>query len=96
MKYRIDLVQTVTEGATVFVEAATEEEAEAQVLDMLDDGHSIAEGRIDWKFVEVEQDAEIIGLEPVQDRGPPEGVEIVSLEDPAAMHRAIGRAVGEE
>lgn len=95
MKYRIDLTQTVTEGATVYVEADTEEEAEAQVLDMLDDG----DGSIEWKFVEVEQDAEIIGLEehpPVQDRGPPEGVEMVSLGDPAAMHRAIGRAVGEE
>jgi hypothetical protein len=107
MKYRIDITQTVIEGATVYVEANSQEEAENAAL-------QLAKGNtVQFRFCDVVDDMEIINVEewpPVHDpeppfRGPamreaiaralPEGVEVVSLEDPAAMHRAIARAIGE-
>jgi hypothetical protein len=85
MKYRIDITQTVTEGCTVFVEADCQEEAEDAALEL-------AKGNtVEFRFIDTIDDMEIINVE----EWPPEGIEVVSLDDPAAMHRAIARAVGE-
>jgi hypothetical protein len=57
MKYRIDLVQTVTEGATVFVEADSQEEAEDAALEL-------AKGNtVEFRFIDSVDDMEIIGVE---------------------------------
>lgn len=94
MKYRIDLSQTVIQGATVFVEADSREEAEDAVLTLAEDGAAV-----EWKFVDVVDDMEIVNIEecpPVNELEPPEGVTMLTLEDPATMHAALARAVGED
>lgn len=67
MKYRIDLVQTVVESATVEVEADSREAAEQEALDIATNGVT-ARLAIDWHFIEVEQDAQILLVEEVKPR----------------------------
>lgn len=62
MKYHVHLAQTVTETATVEIEADSDTDAEQQVLDMLDGD---IDPKITWKLADIEQDAEIIGIEEV-------------------------------
>ena len=104
MKYRIDFAQTVTEGCTVFVDADDREAAETKAMAMVTEWTPNPDKpEFKWKFVDVEQDPEIIGCEewpPVNDRGPPidplpEGVTVVSLEDPVELHNVLAGVFGE-
>jgi hypothetical protein len=65
MKYKIDLVQTIYEGATVFVDADSQEEAEDKVYAMLEEVNN-PDGsgpQIEWKFTDCQNDAEITCVE---------------------------------
>ena len=89
MKYRIDLTQTVTEGCTVYVEAEDQDAAENAALQLAVDG------AVEWKFVEVEQEAEVIGSEPCppqRDEPPPYTEREISRSQ--ASIEALFRAAG--
>src|SRR4051812_44286008 len=49
-KYRLGLIQTVVEGATVFVEAGDPEEAERLAIEMVNAGN------VEWRFLQAEED----------------------------------------
>jgi hypothetical protein len=57
MKYRIGLVQTVVEEATVSVEAATAEEAERVALAAANSGN------VEWRFLSAEDPVEIVSVD---------------------------------
>jgi hypothetical protein len=59
-KYKIDLVQTIYEGATVYVDADTQEEAEDKVYQMLEGDNP---PQIEWKFADCQNNAEITSVE---------------------------------
>lgn len=75
-KYRVDFVQTVYEGCTVFVEADDQEAAEAKAMAIVcEQSQDPEKPEFEWKFVEAEGDPEIVGCEewpPIDDRDPPE------------------------
>jgi hypothetical protein len=73
MKYKIDLVQTIYEGATVYVDADSREEAEDKVYAMLEQTNEPPQ--IEWKFTDCQNDAEITCVEEV-----PEG-KVIDLMD---------------
>ena len=56
-KYRVDLVQTVYEGATLYVDADSEEQAGALALE-----HAYDDG-VQWRFTESVGNADIINIE---------------------------------
>jgi hypothetical protein len=74
MKYRITLVQTIYEGATLDIEADTQRAAEEIAQRMADEGSPAVE----WKFAEAQGDPEITSVEewPPQRDEPPEGTVI--------------------
>lgn len=59
-KYRINCVQTVYEGATLFVEADTEEEAWTRAAALIEDGKDADGKDIEWKFLDADGVAEIV------------------------------------
>ncbi|HKV66431.1 MAG TPA: hypothetical protein VJN66_08630 [Rhodanobacteraceae bacterium] len=87
MKYRIDLTQSVTEGCTVYVEAQDQDAAENAALQMAIDG------TVEWKFVEVEQEAEILGVEPCPPEPQPPYTE-AEIERSQRSIEALFRAAG--
>ena len=57
MMYRVDLVQTVIEETTVYVEANTHDEAEVLALQhCFDDG-------VKWNYCDTKDDPEVIAVE---------------------------------
>lgn len=65
MKYRVDLTQTVTEAATVYIEADCQEDAEKKAIDLAygaDPGQPLPDP-LDWRFIEVEGDIEVLSCE---------------------------------
>src|SRR5262245_49197233 len=60
-KYKIDLVQTIYEGATVYVDADSQQEAEDKVYAMLEQTNNPPQ--IEWKFADAQNDAEITCVE---------------------------------
>lgn len=65
--YRIGLMQTVYEGADVYIEANNKEEAEELAMKQAE-GHLTA-GHVEWKFVEALGDIEVVEVDQVV--GPP-------------------------
>jgi hypothetical protein len=57
MIYRIGLTQTVVEEATVFIEAASLEEAEELALKRANDGV------VEWRFLEAPEPIEIVTVD---------------------------------
>jgi hypothetical protein len=60
MMFRVDLVQTVVEEATVFIEANSADEAEALALSKVNDGDI----HVSWHFCDAKGDAEVIEVTP--------------------------------
>ena len=60
--YRVDLVQTVIEETTVYIEANSEEDAATRGLDKA--MHDASEVR--WDFCDAKDDPEVIAVAPVQ------------------------------
>lgn len=57
-KYRINLVQTVYESATLIIEAPNQETAEWLALDRANNGEDM-----EWEFADVAGDVEIVNAE---------------------------------
>ncbi len=56
-RWIIDLVQTVHEGATMSIEAETQEQAEKLALDTV-----YSDNGPEWNFLESEGNAEVVGV----------------------------------
>jgi len=60
-KFRFGLTQTVIEGATVYIDALTQEAAEELVL-----GKAM-QGDVEWRFLEAQGDVEIVTVDKEED-----------------------------
>lgn len=61
MLYRIELAQTITERATIYIEANNEAQAEFLALQQ-----AVESGKVEWRFLDVESDPEIIACNPLE------------------------------
>jgi hypothetical protein len=98
-KYRVTFVQTVYEACDVLVEADSEGAAKAAATAIVtEQSRDPEKPEFTWKFCEAEGDAEIVAVEewpPAPFDPLPEGVTLVSLDDPVELHNTIADAVGE-
>ena len=59
--YRVDLVQTVVEETTVYIEANNEEDAADKAM-----AKSLSEDEVGWEFCDTKNDPEVISVTPVE------------------------------
>jgi hypothetical protein len=57
MKFKVGLVQSVTEGLTIYVEANSREEAEKLALEQANAGQG------DWRFLDTEGEVEVVSVD---------------------------------
>lgn len=58
-KYRVDIVQRVVEAATMYIEAASQEEAEDLAV------RRALLGLVNWSFLEAPENPEVVRCEPI-------------------------------
>jgi hypothetical protein len=97
-KFKIELVQTVTEGCTLYVEADDQEAAENKALLIAYGEHPDAQDRDKcplWNFIEVVDDAEVVMAEewPPERDEPPQGIVTTVMDLGASGGGTDSRAV---